>query len=127
MQKQSSEKDLVVGGNPKELRIKVRNTTRDESLALARRIRAAGIPIGIEEDDEKGRHHEASELLIRQVGGVVESSAADLDCGGTRYVIFVRITSNLPGRFAISSFELELPWMDPFFHWLDDPVEIGAR
>jgi hypothetical protein len=111
----------------KSSRIKAKNTTHDQGLTLARQIRAAGIPIGIEEDDEKGRHHEASGLLICQVGGVVESSVADLDGGLTRYIIYVRTTSNLPGRFAISSFELERPWKDPFFHWLDDPVEIGAK
>jgi hypothetical protein len=105
----------------------VKNTTTDESLALARRIRAAGIPIRIEEDDGEGRHREEGRLLIRQVGGVVESSVADLDCGGTRYIIYIRITSNLPGRFAVSSFGLEAPWEDSLFYWLDDPVEIGAR
>jgi hypothetical protein len=105
--------------------MKAKNTTRDESLALARRIRAAGIPIGIEEDDEKG--HEASGLVIRQVGGVMESSVADSDCSVTRYIISVCITSNLPGRFAISGFGLECPFKDPFFHFLADPVEMRAR
>ncbi len=49
----------------------IKNNNYQESLQLARRIRAAGIPIGIEEDDEKGGHHEESGLLIRQVGGIV--------------------------------------------------------
>ena len=107
--------------------MKAKSTTREESLALARRLRAAGIPIGIEEDDEKGRHHEESELVIRQVGGVVESSVDDSDGVLTQYIISVRITSNLPGRFGISSFGLECPLKDPFLHFLEDPVETGAR
>ena len=106
--------------------MKAKNTTRDESLALARRIRAAGIPIGIEEDDEPGGHHEERELFIRQVGGVLESSVDDSDGGLTQYIISVRITSNLPGRFAISSFGLEPPFQDPFFHLLEDPLEVGG-
>ncbi len=105
----------------------MKNTPSYKSLALARRIRAAGIPIRIAEDDEEAGHREDSGLLIRQVGGVVESSVDDSDGGLTQYIIHVCITSNLPGRFAISGFELECPLHDPFFHWLPDPVEIGAR
>ena len=107
--------------------MKARNTTREESLALARRIRAAGIPIRIAEDDEEAGHREDSGLLIRQVGGVVESSVDDSDGGLTQYIIHVCITSNLPGRFAISSFGFECPLKDPFFQLLEDPVETGAR
>lgn len=58
--------------------------------------------------------------------GMIESSAFDIRPSGTGYRISLRITSNLPGSYAISHFDLELPWKDPDFNWLTDPIEYEA-
>jgi hypothetical protein len=98
----------------------------DEFLTYARRMRAAGVLLHIEEDDEMGPKETPTGLHIRQVGGLIESSAFDIRPSGTGYRISLRITSNLPGAFAISHFGLELPWKDSNFNWLEDPIEFAA-
>lgn len=99
----------------------MKNKTHTDNLALARRIRAAGVAIYIGEDDGETPHDPPSGLMIRQFGGVVESRAVDF-YGGTAYVIYVAITVNLP-HFAIAGFGLELPWKGTV-RWLDEPFEI---
>jgi hypothetical protein len=59
-------------------------------------------------------------VLIRQLGGVLENSAFSLPCGATVVMLYISITNDLP-NFAISRFELGLPWSDPNFWWLEDP------
>ena len=94
------------------------------NLALARRIRAAGIPIYIGEDDGDVGQDPPKGLLVYQEGGVMESRAFDF-CGAAAYIIRAVITINLP-KFAISGFGLELPWKG-YVRWLEDPIEIGGR
>jgi hypothetical protein len=90
------------------------------NLALARRIRAAGIAIHINEDDEEVPRDPSTGLLIYQAGGVSESRMFDY-FGGTGYMINAAITVNVP-LFAIARFGLELPWKGPV-RWLEDPLE----
>jgi hypothetical protein len=95
-----------------------------DGLAIARRIRAAGRPIYIAEDDSDSTYLPCDALLVRQTGGVMESRA--IDCGaGTAFVINLVITSKLPG-LAIAHFGLELPWHQEYFCWLEDPIEIDG-
>jgi len=94
-----------------------------ESLHLARRIRAAGRQIYIEEDDRESTYVPSDGLLIYLFGEVNDSLATDF-LGGTAFIINVNITINLP-RFAISGFGLELEW-NCTVDWLDDPSE-GER
>jgi hypothetical protein len=98
----------------------MKNRKAEPNLALARRIRAAGAAIYIEEDDGEGLGIPLAGLRIRQFGGVTESRAFDLS-GATGYILCVAITFNL-AQFAISSFELELPYQG-VVRWLDDPME----
>jgi hypothetical protein len=66
------------------------------------------------------------DLLIRQVGGFVESSAFDLDCGyGTGYVLSLHVAVDLPA-FKIWGWKLDLPWEDAQFQWLTDPAEYSS-
>ena len=95
-----------------------------DHLALARRIRAAGCPIHIEEDDTESACIPSDGLTIRQFGGVTESAAIDCS-GGTAFIIYVVITINI-SNFVISGFDLEMPWTNGSFHWLEDPREIGG-
>jgi hypothetical protein len=100
----------------------VKNKRCDESSDLARRIRAAGIRIAIEEDDCKTTDVPPG-VLIRLVGGEVENMALDFH-GGTAFIIWACITINLP-RFAIAAFGLELPWKCAV-RWLEDPLELDG-
>lgn len=95
-----------------------------DHLALARRIRAAGRPIYIAEDDGEALCIPSDGLKIHQTYGVNESSAIDCS-GGTAFIIYVVITINLP-NFAISAFDLEVPWINNSFRWLEDPLEIDG-
>jgi hypothetical protein len=95
-----------------------------DRLALARRIRAAGRPIYIAEDDDEAPCIPSDGLLIYQTGGVIESRAIDYS-GGTAFIIYLVITMKLP-NLAISAFGLELPWKDESFYWLEDPLEVGG-
>ena len=95
-----------------------------DSLGLARRIRSAGIPIYIGEDDGEAPRRPSSGLLVYQVGGVIESRAFDFH-GGAGYIVRATITTEVP-QFAIAGFGLDLPWKDTV-RWLEDPREIGGR
>lgn len=102
----------------------MKDKNRTDPLDLARRIRAAGRPIYIAEDDGESPCIPSDGLRVRQVGGVFESAA--FDCGsGTGFKIYLVITSNLP-NFAISCFDLELPWQVKYLQWLEDPLLIGG-
>ncbi len=95
-----------------------------DHLALARRIRAAGCPIHIAEDDGEARRIPSDGLRVYQTGGLIESSAIDCS-GGTAFIIQLVITINLSG-FAISAFDIEPPWRKEFFYWLEDPLQIDG-
>jgi hypothetical protein len=95
-----------------------------DSLAVARRIRAAGRPIYIAEDDAEVRGIPCDGLRVRQTGGVMESQAIDCS-GGTAFILNLSITINLP-KFAISDFGLEPPWKNDSFYWLEDPHQIDG-
>lgn len=95
-----------------------------DCLAIARRIRAAGRPIYIAEDDGEARSIPCDGLLVRQTGGVMDSQAIDCS-GGTAFILNLSITINLP-KFAISAFRIEPPWQNDSFCWLEDPLQIGG-
>jgi|SRR5579863_3223785 len=94
-----------------------------ESLYLARRIRAAGRQIYIEEDDRESTYVPSDGLLIYLFGEMSDSFATNF-LGGTAFILKTNITINLP-RFAIGGFGLEVEW-DCAVDWLDDPSE-GER
>jgi len=94
-----------------------------DGLDVARRIRAAGRPIYIAEDDGAAPSIPCDGLLVRQCGGLMESRA--IACGGTAFIIHLVITSKLP-TFAISAFGLEPPWKNEYLNWLEDPLQIDG-
>ena len=95
-----------------------------DSLNVARRIRAAGRPIYIAEDDDEARTIPCDGLHVRNTGGVMDSQAIDCS-GGTAFILSLSITINLP-KFAISAFGLEPPWKNDSFCWLEDPLQIDG-
>jgi hypothetical protein len=58
------------------------------------------------------------------VGGVSESSVFDCGCI-PGFKIYLTITFNT-SMFAISRFDLELPWAQPYILWLEDPLELDG-
>jgi hypothetical protein len=94
------------------------------NLFLARRIRAAGCSIPIAEDDGEPRYIPSHGLRVYQTGGVIESTAFDWGLG-TGIKINLIITSNI-SMFAISHFELKLPWEHDYIQWLEDPLVIDG-
>jgi hypothetical protein len=102
----------------------MKNKTIDR-LMLARRIRAAGRPIYIAEDDDEACGIPSDGLRVNQFGGVNESSVVAITkAGGIAVTIYLCITNYHLPHFAISAFGLELPWPNDSFWWLPDPLEI---
>lgn len=95
-----------------------------DHLALARRIRAAGCPIFIAEDDGETRCIPSDELRVYQTGSIIESTAFVLG-RMTGFKIHLVIASS-KSTFAVSRVELELPWKEDHLLWLEDPDEIGG-
>ena len=95
-----------------------------DQLAYARRIRSAGRLIHIPQDDAETRCIPSEALRVRQTGGVIESTAFDWGAG-TGFKIYLVVTSNISG-FAVSHIELELPWQQTYFYWLEDPLVIDG-
>jgi|ERR1700722_750882 len=95
-----------------------------DSLAIARRICAAGRPIHIAEDEGVPASLPAGSLIVRQTGGMMESFAIEAQ-GGTSFIISLAITSKIP-RFAIARFGLELPWTPDYFYWIEDPFQVDG-
>ena len=96
------------------------NDTVDR-LALARRIRAAGRPIFIREDDVDPEPPPIKSLIVRQTGPVMGTSVFEYSCG-TGVMIDLCITVNISG-FAIGYFDLDLPWPMKNFRWFEDPKD----
>lgn len=84
-------------------------------------MRAAGIPLDIEEDDF-GRCTPVYGMSIQQNGA---SFAYELDGYSTGYIVDVSFLASLPRDAEIASINLELPWQDPLFSWLADPQTTG--
>jgi hypothetical protein len=95
-----------------------------DQLAYARRIRNAGRPIHIPTDDGEAPCIPSEDLRVRQTGGLIESTAFEWG-GGTGFKIYLIITSKISG-FAVSHVELELPWRQTYFQWLEDPLVIDG-
>lgn len=90
-----------------------------DQLTFARRIRRAGRPIHIPEDDGDVRYIPSHALRVYQTGAIIESAAFDLGAG-TGFKINLVITSRISG-FAVSHIELKLPWEHTHVQWLEDP------
>ena len=95
-----------------------------DQLAYARRIRNAGRPIHIPTDDGEAPCIASEDLRVRQTGGLFESSAFEWGAGAG-FKINLIVTSKVSG-FTVSHIELELPWKQTFFWWLEDPEVIDG-
>ena len=84
-----------------------------DQLAYARRIRSAGRPIHIPEDDGEARSLPSDALRVRQTGGVFESTAFDWGAGAG-FKINLVVTSKISG-FAVSTSSSNLRGSRLFF------------
>lgn len=50
-----------------------------------------------------------------------ESCLLVLPCGGTAYILTIRLTNPTDRSLTIARWDIKLPWEDPNFHWLEDP------
>jgi hypothetical protein len=87
-------------------------------IELAYRMRAVGVPLEINVDDEE------CALRMCQIGGESESFVFSAKYGGTGYVVSMSITFVRPG-IAISSIHLQVPWSNPSISLLEGPDETG--
>lgn len=88
---------------------------------LTDQLKAAGV-LEAETGDAANTRLAPAGLFVCQVGGLVESAAVDIDCGGTGFILSVHVAVDLPA-FRILKWELDLPWEDSQFQWLADPSE----
>ena len=88
---------------------------------LTQQLVAAGI-LTRDAEDAVTTYPAPSVLLVSQVGGFADSTAFDLDCAGTVYILSLHVAVDLPA-FGILGWRLDLPWEDPQFQWLTHPSE----
>ncbi len=93
---------------------------RLQRLKLARRLRAVGVPLEIDGEEERAG------LLIRQIGPNLENCAFDLRDGRAGYIDNISIAIRNGGS-AIARIALELPWADCGLSLIDDPLNSSAR
>lgn len=93
--------------------------SRNLAPDLIRKLEDAGVIT----EDPAITHPTSPGLQICQVGGVVESSAFDLDGGhGTGFMLALHVAVALP-TFRIWGWRLDLPWEELQIQWLMDPRE----
>jgi hypothetical protein len=96
------------------------NTLRNEELLLASELPRAGIPV----DAEVLKAMEAAcrGLAIYQSPNIPDTGIYDLDSGGTGYMVTIAFHNNSPGILGPHECRLEIPWREPCFRWLEDPL-----
>jgi hypothetical protein len=93
---------------------------------LIRQLDAAGVLTGGAQDTAITSPARPG-LLICQVGGLVESSAFDLDGGyGAGFIIPLHIAVD-QAVIRIWAWRLDLPWEDSQFQWVTDPSEYASE
>jgi hypothetical protein len=88
---------------------------------LVRQMHQLSVPTDVTAKDLRGPDSQ-SKIRIDVVGGISETTAFDLDPGGTGYILSLSLTV-LRKPFAIAAFDLALPWMRTPVIWLSDPAD----
>lgn len=97
---------------------------KEDDLSLARRLRRAGVPLEIPEDDAPISCRSEVGLVMRCIRGL----ATQLNPYFCSFHILVKIINNRTLPFHISDFDLELPWQPTRLWLLPDPAdEIPSR
>ena len=96
------------------------NKLCDEEFLLASELSRAGIPV----DAEALKAMEAAchRLAIYQNPNIHETGIYDLDSGGTAYMVSVAFHNSSPAILRLHECRLEIPWWEPCFRWLEDPL-----
>src|SRR5882757_6290814 len=91
--------------------VTTRQQRRREQVLTALQLRAAGVPLDLDQFVAEGF------VMIRQCDGILENSVFDLPYGAAGYIISLRIAINR-AIVGIGDFRLELPWTDADTQWL---------
>lgn len=94
-----------------------------EDTEMARRMRAAGVPLELDEDKREITPPANGLSIERNAEGIAEAIGET----STGYILDVYIVPNVPWPFEIARATLQLPWDDPNFQWIRDPRENGAQ
>ena len=97
----------------------------EKEFLLFSQLRAAGIPL----DEEVLEAMKAAPrgLSLFQIGTALESGTFDLIPGGTAYMLSVAICNDSNRVVWLHDFRLKIPWSEPRFNWLEDPLRKVPR
>jgi hypothetical protein len=93
------------------------------SYECGRRLVAVGIPLDYLEILPRKVDALRSHLYIGQLGGDCRSRVLDLKEGEIRYLLALRLSTNLSRGIVISNWSITTPW-DHYINWDYDPADI---
>ena len=101
------------------------NKVRQEELALVSQLRSRGIPL----DAEVLKATEAAcrGLAIYQGPNIPDTRIFDLDSGETGYMLTIATHNDSPRILWFYECRLEIPWWEPRFRWLEEPLRKVPR
>jgi hypothetical protein len=95
-----------------------------DDLELATELQQAGIPL--HEDVLDRMRLDRRGLSIYQTGTIPENEIFDLG-SSMGVMISLAIYNDAPTNIHIAQFRLEIPWLEPQFRWLQDPLRKSPR
>jgi hypothetical protein len=98
---------------------------REEELLFFSELRTAGIPL--DEEVLEATKAASRGLSLIQIGTSIESGTFDLIPGGTGYMLSVAICNDSNCDISLHDLRLKIPWSEPQFHWLEDPLHKVPR
>jgi hypothetical protein len=93
------------------------------SYECARRLLAAGIPLEYIEDLPRKAGARGNRLHISPLGGSCSSRVLDLKDETVKYLIAVRLSTNVSAGVVITNWAITMPW-DHYINWEYDPLDI---
>jgi hypothetical protein len=93
------------------------------SYECARRLLAAGIPLDYIEGLPRKVGARRNRLHISPLGGTCSSRVLDLKDETVKYLIAVRLSTNVSAGIVITNWSTTMPW-DHYINWEYDPVDI---
>ena len=101
----------------------MRSSKWREDTELVRRMRAAGVPLELEEEKSAVTPPAIGLSIERNAEGIAEAIGEST----TGYILDVCIVPNVRWPIEIASATLQLPWDDRHFQWIRDPQESSAQ
>ena len=98
--------------------------SRDE-LKLMSELHRRGIPL--DKDVLEDLESRSRGLSIYQTGPNVENTVFDLDSSGSGYMFGAALYNDSNRVIHLREFRLSIPWHEPQFTWLEDPLRKSPR